>query len=183
MTTVREARIARRSDRRTTPWANGAGTTAEIAAGVASRWRFSVATLEAGSTFSPFPEVDRIFTVIGDHPVSLDFGGGPTLIPRLSPTAFAGERSPDCVAEGLTEAFNVMVHRSTTAASVDVVDIGAAQDVTADGRLAVLVLVLDGRLATDLGPVQPGDCLLVEQGSVRLSGQASVVVAEVLART
>ena len=121
--------------------------------------------------------------MIGDHPVSLDFGGGPTVIPRLRPTAFAGERSPDCVAEGLTEAFNVMVHRSTTTASVDVVDIGAAQDVTADGRLAVLVLVLDGRLATDLGPVQPGDCLLVEQGSVRLSGQASVVVAEVLART
>ena len=183
MTTVREARIARRSDRRTTPWANGAGTTAEIAAGVASRWRFSVATLDADSTFSPFPEVDRIFTVIGDHPVSLDFGGGPTLIPRLSPTAFAGERSPDCVAEGLTEAFNVMVHRSTTAASVDVVDIGAAQDVTADGRLAVLVLVLDGRLATDLGLVEPGDCLLVERGSVRVSGPASVVVAEVLACT
>ncbi|PQP24722.1 HutD/Ves family protein [Rhodococcus opacus] len=178
-----EARIIRRAERRTVPWANGAGTTAEIAAGVASRWRFSVATLEAGSTFSPFPGVDRIFTVIGDNPVSLDFGGGPTAIPRLNPTAFAGERSPDCVADGPTEAFNVMVHRSTTAAFVDIVDIGAAQDVTADGRLAVLVLVLDGWLSTDLGPVEPGDCLLVEQGSVRLSGQASVVVAEILART
>ncbi|WP_016882276.1 MULTISPECIES: HutD family protein [unclassified Rhodococcus (in: high G+C Gram-positive bacteria)] len=183
MTTGREAHIVRRSDRRTIPWANGAGTTAEIAAGAASRWRFSVATLEASSTFSPFPDIDRIFTVIGDHPVSLDFGGVPTLIPRLSPTAFAGERSPDCVAEGPTEAFNVMVHRSTTAASVDIVDIGAAQDVTADGRLAVLVLVLGGRLTTDLGPVEPGDCLLVERGSVRLSGQASVVVAKILART
>ncbi|MHA4851175.1 HutD/Ves family protein [Rhodococcus sp. MSC1_016] len=183
MAAVREARIIRRADHRTTPWANGAGTTAEIAAGAASRWRFSVATLEANSTFSSFPGVDRIFTVIGDHPASLDFGDGPTLIPRLSPTAFVGERSPDCVTEGPTEAFNVMVDRSTTAASVDIVDIGAAHDVTADGRLAVLVLVLDGRLATDLGPVQPGDCLLVEQGSVRLSGQASVVVAEVLACT
>ncbi|WP_009475603.1 HutD family protein [Rhodococcus sp. JVH1] len=183
MTTGREARIVRRSNRRTIPWANGAGTTAEIAAGAASRWRFSVATLEASSTFSPFPDIDRIFTVIGDHPVSLDFGGVHTLIPRLSPTAFAGERSPDCVAEGPTEAFNVMVHRSTTAASVDIVDIGAAQDVTADGRLAVLVLVLGGRLTTDLGPVDPGDCLLVERGSVRLSGQASVVVAKILART
>ncbi|MFC9764862.1 HutD family protein [Rhodococcus jostii] len=183
MTTVREARIVRHADRRTIPWANGAGTTAKIAAGAMSRWRFSVATLEAGSTFSPFPDIDRIFTVIGDHPVSLDFGGVPTLIPRLSPTAFAGERSPDCVAEGPTEAFNVMVHRSTTAASVDIVDIGAVHDVTAGGRLAVLVLVLDGRLATDLGPVEPGDCLLVERGSVRLSGQASVVMAEVLART
>ena len=184
MTTVREARIVRHADRRTTPWANGAGTTAEIAAGAASRWRFSVATLEAGSTFfSPFPGVDRIFTVIGDHPVSLDFGGGPTLIPRLSPTAFAGERGPDCVAEGPTEAFNVMVHRTTTAASVNIVDIGAAQDVTADGRLAALALVLGGRLTTDLGLVEPGDCLLVERGSVRVSGPASVVIAEILDRT
>ena len=183
MTAVREARIIRRADRRTTPWANGAGTTAEIATGAASRWRFSVATLDGSSTFSPFPEVDRIFTVIGDHPVSLDFGGGPTVIPRLSPTAFAGERGPDCVAEGPTEAFNVMVHRTTTAASVNIVDIGAAQDVTADGRLAALALVLGGRLTTDLGLVEPGDCLLVERGSVRVSGPASVVVAEILDRT
>ncbi|ANS30884.1 HutD/Ves family protein [Rhodococcus opacus] len=183
MTTVREARIIRRSDRRTTPWANGAGTTAEIAAGAASRWRFSVATLDAGSTFSPFPGVDRIFTVIGYQPVSLDFGGGPTVIPRLSPTAFAGERGPDCVAEGPTEAFNVMVHRTTTAASVNIVDIGAAHDVDADGRLAALALVLGGRLTTDLGLVEPGDCLLVERGSVRVSGPASVVIAEILDRT
>ena len=183
MTTVREARIIRRSDRRTTPWANGAGTTAEIAAGAASRWRFSVATLDAGSTFSPFPGVDRIFTVIGYQPVSLDFGGGPTVIPRLSPTAFAGERGPDCVAEGPTEAFNVMVHRSTTAAAVDVVEFGPDHEVAADGRVAVLVLVLDGRLTTDLGPVDAGDCLLVEQGSVGTSGPASVVIAEILART
>ncbi|MDV7085858.1 HutD family protein [Rhodococcus sp. IEGM 248] len=183
MTTVREARIIPRSDRRTTPWANGAGTTAEIAAGAAFRWRFSVATLDAGSTFSPFPEVDRIFTVIGDHPVSLDFGDVPTLIPSLSPTAFAGERSPDCVAEGPTEAFNVMVRRTTTAASVGIVDIGAAHDVDAHGRLAVLVLVLGGRLTTDLGPVEPGDGLLVERGLVRVSGPASVVIAEILDRT
>jgi len=181
--TVREARIIRRSDRLITPWANGAGTTAEIAAGAVSRWRFSVATLEASSTFSPFPGVDRIFTVIGDHPVSLDFGDAPTVVPRLSPTAFAGERGPECVADGPTEAFNVMVHRSTAAASVDIVDIGAAQDVNAGGRLSVLVLVLGGRLTTHLGPVEPGDCLLVEQGSVRVSGPASVVLAEVFDRT
>ncbi|MFD9661545.1 HutD family protein [Rhodococcus sp. NPDC059968] len=178
-----EARIIRRAERRTVPWANGAGTTAEIAADAASRWRFSVATLEAGSTFSPFPGVDRIFTVIGENPVSLDFGGAPTEIPRLSPTAFAGERGPDCVADGPTEAFNVMVHRSTTAASVDIFDIGEAHDADAGGRLAVLVLILGGRLATDLGPAGPGDCLLVERGSVCLYGPASVVVAEILDRT
>ncbi|EID71806.1 MULTISPECIES: hypothetical protein [Rhodococcus] len=51
---------------------------------------------------------------------------------------------------------------------------------TADGRLAALALVFGGRLTTDLGPVGPGDCLLVERGSVRVSGPASVVVAEIL---
>ncbi|TQC49482.1 HutD family protein [Rhodococcus sp. WS4] len=183
MTAVREARIIRRADRRTIPWANGAGTTAEIATGAASRWRFSVAMLDGSSRFSPFPEVDRVFTVIGDQTVSLDFGGAPTEIRRLTPTPFAGERGPICAAEGPTEAFNVMVHRSTTAASVDVVDVGPAHDVAADERVAVLVLVLDGRLTTDLGPVEAGDCLLVERGSVGTSGQASVVVAEILDRT
>jgi hypothetical protein len=33
---------------------------------------------------------------------------------------------------------------------VDIVEIGAAHDVVADGRQAVLVLVLGGRLTTDL---------------------------------
>ncbi|QSE80352.1 HutD family protein [Rhodococcus koreensis] len=182
MTTAREARLIRRADRRVTRWANGAGTTAEIAAGAASRWRFSVATLDGSSTFSPFPEVDRIFTVIGDHPVSLDFGGGPTMIARLGPTPFAGEDGPVCVAAGATEAFNVMVHRSTTAASVEVVEIGTALETAAGGRVAVLVLVLSGGLTTDLGPLEPGDCLLVEQGSVHLSGPASVVLAQILDR-
>ncbi|KAF0965173.1 HutD/Ves family protein [Rhodococcus sp. T7] len=182
MTTAREVRIIRRADRRVTPWANGAGTTAEIATGAASRWRFSVATLDGSSTFSPFPEVDRIFTVIGDYPVSLDFGNAPTVIPRLSPTPFAGEDGPACVAAGATEAFNVMVHRSTTAASVDIVDVGTGHEIAADGRVAVLVLVLGGRLTTDLGSLEPGDCLLVEQGSAHLSGPASVVLAQILPR-
>ena len=182
MNTVREARIIRRADRRITPWANGAGTTAEIATGVASRWRLSVATLGGSSTFSPFPEVDRIFTVIGDHPVSLDFGDTPTTIQRLRPTPFAGENGPVCAAAGPTEAFNVMIHRSTTAASVNIVDIGIAHEVAAHDRVAVAVLVLEGQLRTDLGPVEPGDCLLVERGSVPLSGPASVVIAEILPR-
>ncbi|MFE7417506.1 HutD family protein [Rhodococcus sp. NPDC057529] len=182
MTTARGARIIRRAERRITPWANGAGTTAEIAAGAASRWRFSVATLDGNSTFSPFPEVDRIFTVIGDHPVSLDFGDAPAVIPRLSPTPFAGEDGPACVATGATEAFNVMVHRSTTAASVDIVEIGTAHEMPAGGREAVLALVLSGGLTTDLGSLEPGDCLLVEQGSVHLSGPASVVLAQVFPR-
>ncbi|MEN0138633.1 MAG: HutD family protein [Rhodococcus sp. (in: high G+C Gram-positive bacteria)] len=182
MNAVREARIIRRGDRHVTPWANGAGTTAEIATGAASRWRFSVATLDGSSTFSSFPEVDRIFTVIGDHPVSLDFGNAPTVIPRLTPTPFAGETGPVCAAAGPTEAFNVMVHRSTTAASVDVVDVAIAHDVSAHDRLVVAVLVLDGQLTTDLGPAEPGDCLLVEEGSVRVSGPASVVIAEILPR-
>lgn len=182
MNTVREARIIRRADRRATPWANGAGTTAEIATGAATRWRVSVATLDGSSAFSSFPGVDRIFTVIGDHPVSLDFGGAPTVIPRLRPTPFGGETGPMCAAAGPTEAFNVMIDRSTTAASVDVVDVGIAHEVAAEDRVAVLVLVLDGRLTTDLGPVGPGDCLLVERGSVHLSGPASVVVAEISPR-
>ncbi|MBC2640313.1 MULTISPECIES: HutD family protein [unclassified Rhodococcus (in: high G+C Gram-positive bacteria)] len=183
MYTVREARIIRRADRHTTRWANGAGTTAEIATGAATRWRVSVATLDGRSAFSSFPGVDRIFTVIGDHPVMLDFGGAPTVIPRLSPTPFAGENGPVCAASGATEAFNVMIDRSTTAASVDVVEIGIAHEVAAGDRVAVLVLVLHGRLATDLGPVGPGDCLLVERGSVHLSGPAAVVVTEILDRT
>ncbi|MFZ2177696.1 MAG: HutD family protein [Rhodococcus sp. (in: high G+C Gram-positive bacteria)] len=178
----RTARIIHCADRRTARWANGLGSTAEIATGVASRWRFSVATLQANSTFSCFSGVDRIFTVIGPHPVSLDFGAAPTVIPRLSPTSFAGESGPDCVAAGPTEAFNVMVDRSSAAAAVEIIDAGLLFDLNADERVAALLLVLDGRLTTDLGPVGQGDCLLVERGSVTTSGNALILKAEIFDR-
>ncbi|MDI9915596.1 HutD family protein [Rhodococcus sp. IEGM 1379] len=178
----RTARIIPRADRRILRWANGLGSTAEIAAGADSRWRFSIATLDANSTFSSFPGVDRIFTVIGPHPVSLDFDASPTVIPRLSPTSFAGERAPVCVAAGPTEAFNVMVERSSAAATVEIMDIEIPFEIHLAERVAVLVLVLDGRLTTDLGSVGRGECLLVERGVVTTSGHALVLKADIFDR-
>ncbi|MDI9903307.1 HutD family protein [Rhodococcus sp. IEGM 1409] len=178
----RTARIIPCADRRITRWANGLGSTAEIATGADSRWRFSVASLEANSTFSSFFGVDRIFTVIGPYPVSLDFDASPTVIPRLSPTSFAGESGPDCIAAGPTEAFNVMVERSSTAAAVEIMDIDLLFELNAAERVAVLMLVLDGRLSTDLGTAGPGDCLLVERGAVTMSGHALILKAEILDR-
>jgi environmental stress-induced protein Ves len=57
-------RIVTPAGRHTTPWRNGAGRTAEIAAHPASTlsglaWRISVATVETDGPFSPFEGCDR----------------------------------------------------------------------------------------------------------------------------
>lgn len=90
-------KLLRAADRRTMPWKNGGGSTAEIisrpeGAGLdAFDWRVSIATVESDGPFSVFPGIDRTLAMIegagielaveGRPPVSMGWGGEPALFP------------------------------------------------------------------------------------------------------
>jgi len=159
-------RIAR-ADRTRMSWANGLGVTEEIACGPAGSggrptWRLSVAELRVSAPFSALAGIDRVFTIIGESGVRLDFSGAARDIEPLTPHAFPGEDAPGCTLTAPTEAFNVMAERGSVRAAVTPVEVAGATAIngTADTLLAVFVARGSGTL--DGAPADTGDCLLIE---------------------
>lgn len=97
---------------RTQAWANGAGTTTEIASGRNAnwRWRLSIADITQACHFSAFTDTRRQFVAL-DAPVRLRFGDQRELsLLRLQVAAFEGADAPYAtLPEGSTRAFNVML--------------------------------------------------------------------------
>ncbi|UYP20453.1 HutD family protein [Rhodococcus sp. Z13] len=169
--------VVRAGERRRVPWRNGAGTTEEIATGDLlrtdrPRWRLSLADLgSAPSGFSAFPGVDRIFTVVGEHDVDLDFGDGPRTVRPWQPHPFAGEDAPHCLPLGATSAFNVMIERGAATASVSPIPPGA-HPVT-DPREVTALFVRSGLVRAGAVQAGSGDCLLVHDEALALRGDTA----------
>ena len=171
--------LIRRSDRRRIPWKNGAGATEVIATGDGDppAWRVSVADIGPGRTaFSSFPGVNRVFTVIGDHGVALEWDCRTVDLDPLSPFAFDGQLGPDCVAAGPTNAFNVMVDAATTAADVVPHHLSRSRVLT-DPDAETVIYVHRGSLALGDHVAVAGDCLFVARDSVEAIGTATILVA------
>lgn len=172
-----------RSELPTSAWKNGAGTTTELAIGPIHDgrplWRFSTATLTAGATrFSPFPGMDRVLTIVGDHGVRLDFATGSLDAEPWVPVTFSGAEDPVCTSEGGTAAFNVMVDRRGATASVTAHDL-ARRSTTIDRTPATLVYVRAGRATAGSLEAVTGQCLLVRNKTVTLAGDAHILLARV----
>lgn len=100
------------------PWRNGGGTTQELLAWPAAagdEWllRVSVAHVEQGGPFSPFPGVLRGFVVLQGAGVRLTLPIGERTLERGDePLWFDGEAAPWCdLLEGPTLDLNFMVRR------------------------------------------------------------------------
>ncbi|WP_185993236.1 HutD family protein [Rhodococcus sp. KBS0724] len=173
--------LIRRGDRRRVPWKNGAGVTDEIAvdATVAPRWRVSVADLgDAATEFSAFEGRSRVFTVIGAYGVTFEWRGGTTAIEPLQPFGFDGERTPRCIPDGTTSAFNVMVDRRTTTASVSVHDL-VDSTVDTDIHAVTVFYVHSGRVEAGSRSADAGDCIVIRLDSVEIRGTGKVLIAEI----
>lgn len=102
---------------RRAPWRNGGGTSEEILGWPPGderfAWRVALATIEHSGPFSAWPGVDRVFTLIGDERVLLDFDGPRTVpVARGEVVRFRGEDAPGCRLEGgPARAFNLMLRR------------------------------------------------------------------------
>ena len=99
------------------PWKNGGGSTRVLLTwpGEAA-WalRVSVATIDRDGPFSPFPGVQRWFSVIDGEGVVLTLAGQRHLLaPGHAPFHFEGEAAPGCeLVAGTTQDLNLMVNQA-----------------------------------------------------------------------
>jgi hypothetical protein len=119
-------RILRVRDRIVTPWKNGGGTTAEIAAHPPSAglndfdWRVSVADVRTGGPFSNFAGIDRKLALLkGALSLTIEGRGTIALTPESPPLEFPGDAKTDAVlTSDAAQDLNVMTRRGITTSTV-----------------------------------------------------------------
>ena len=132
-------RLVRAADLVRTPWKNGGGTTAEIAAHPPGSdldgfdWRLSMADVASDGPFSVFPGIDRTLTLIDGPGLDLVIDGEPH---RLKPDhpicVFPGEAAAIArLTGGPIRDFNVMTRRSRFRHQVAMTQPGRHQEVGA----------------------------------------------------
>ncbi|MBM9467471.1 HutD/Ves family protein [Nakamurella leprariae] len=142
--------IRRIADTRPEPWRNGGGTTRRllpVGGGADVGLRLSVAELLRDGPFSSFPDIDRVFTVVGP-PVELTIDSRAFVVPEATPIRFSGAAAAAVrLLDGPTRAINVMTDPTRYRADVRTVRVH--------------------------GPVPPCSALVVLSGSV-LVGDATI---------
>ncbi|MBV1940424.1 HutD family protein [Streptomyces sp. BV286] len=154
------------SEYRSMPWKNRGGTTREVASGTVQAamapaeitdgfdWRVSVADVEAGGSFSAFPGIDRVITLVEGEGMVLTVDGTPHPVRPLSPFAFPGDAATVCqLKAGAVRNMNVMTRRSRATAHVRIITVAAAQgaELTCAANETLLVMAVAEGIAVD-GP-------------------------------
>jgi uncharacterized protein len=156
--------IVRAADVRPEPWANGGGTTRELARADDGSWRISLADVERDGPFSTFPGRHRLLTVVDGPVLDLDVDGEPHVVEPQRPFAFSGDATVVAsVPEGPVQVLNVIVDRAVAHPFVTVLELG---------RGSTLPLAAD-QAAYVLKGEQSG-CLL--RGPGQVAGRATVAV-------
>lgn len=148
--------VLRRADHTVMPWANGGGSTEEVARADGPDgfdWRLSFATVAASGPFSPLPGVDRVITLVEGTSLALRVEGVEHVLAPFAPYRFRGEDDVVGTPEGPSVDFNVMTRRGRWAATV--ASTGPTERLTLDGAPEDghrFVAVLDGspRLGAEL---------------------------------
>lgn len=136
------------------PWANGRGTTLEIAtfpaaarAGGVWAWRLSVAAVNEDGPFSALPGVDRALVVGQGRAMELTVDGVPHHVERYQAIEFSGDADVRCsLPDGPLRDLNLMVRRGHGFGRPELRVERVATGTTLDLNGAVAVVVLDGVL-------------------------------------
>ena len=156
--------IVRAADVRPEPWANGGGTTRELARADDGSWRISLADIGSDGPFSVFAGRHRVLTVVDGPVLDLDVDGEPHVVEPQRPFAFSGDAAVVAsVPEGPVQALNVVVDPAVVQPFVTVLELG---------RGSALPLAAD-QAAYVLKGEQAG-CLL--QGPGEVAGRCTVAV-------
>ncbi len=158
----------RSSDVPTQPWANGGGTTRELARADDGSWRISLADIEADGPFSTFAGRLRLLTVVDGPVLGLDVDGETHVVEPQRPFSFSGDAAVVAtVAEGAVRVLNVIVDPLLVAPFVTVLELG---------RTSVLPLA-DDQAAYVLKGAESGS-LVRGPGEVRGRCTVAVVTLE-----
>jgi uncharacterized protein len=119
-------KILRASERVSTPWKNGGGTTTEVAVHPPGAgfddfgWRVSIADVRQGGPFSPFPGIDRCLAVLeGEMSLTIANRSPVMVSPATPPALFSGDDGTDAtLIGGAVVDLNVMTRRGAFAAKV-----------------------------------------------------------------
>jgi uncharacterized protein len=155
------------------PWRNGAGRKADIAAG--PDWLVGFAWLDADAPFSDYGGHDRTIMLVEGPGFTLDFGPPhATLVARRPyvPSAFDGGWAARCqVPDGPCVVLNAMTARATWTHSMSVVP-AAALVAPAPGGAAFLI-VLEGSVAIDGQTAGPRDAFRIADTATPRTGPAA----------
>ncbi|HEX4767223.1 MAG TPA: HutD family protein [Lichenihabitans sp.] len=169
-----------------TPWKNGGGTTAEVAAfppGAGFEdfgWRISMADVAADGPFSAFGGIDRTLVLIEGAALELDIDGVVHRLDEATPLrSFRGEAATfGRLPAGPIRDLNVMTRRGRFGHAVDVVPPGVV-DLHAEPAAALAVVALQDatRLGLDAEVHDLGrfDVLLTDGVPSRLSTDRQVL--------
>ena len=160
--------IVRAADVRPEPWANGGGTTRELARADDGAWRISLATVDREGSFSTFAGRDRLLTVVDGPVLVLDVDGEQHVVEPQRPFAFSGGAAVVAsVPEGAVQALNVIVDPGVVRPFVTVLELG---------RGSVMPLAED-QAAYVISGADRG-CLVIGPGEVAGRGTVAVVTLE-----
>ena len=191
--------VLRRESHVTMPWANGGGTTREIARSVSVGatgapagdgpgfdWRLSFADVEQSGPFSRLPGCDRVITLVSGDALHLRVDGRPHVLRRSATFAFRGEDDVWCAPEGPTVDFNVMTRRDAWTGSVACQVLSGDDEVVRGsngGAAERFVAVLDGSPGL-VGPdgaliaLRPYDVVRAGPEPLTLSGVGEVAIVD-----
>ncbi len=148
-------KIIRFADLVPAPWKNGGGVTREIARQATDGeflWRLSIADVASEGSFSAFPGLLRILTVIDGPGMLLDRPNQPALAANLfEPVAFSGDEPINgLLPNGPCRDFNVIWNPRLAAASVTVAK-GKQSAVKAPADGVTGLLCLEGAVLLSAG--------------------------------
>ena len=174
------------SDRASTPWKNGGGSTSEIASSPAGsgiddfEWRVSIATIDGDSEFSTFAGVDRWLMPLTHDGLTLVDNGVTRTLGQFDVHAFAGE-SPVSAVEVAAESrdLNLMVRRGIRSGALEKRAVVGSAVLTTDDETELIVVVLDGTLDLPDRMVAGDALVLGPDDFLMLSGSATIAVATV----
>lgn len=177
------------------PWRNGGGGTREVVTvgGFGPRgfdWRVTIADVSEPGSFSAFPGVDRVITLVEGERMDLLVDGVVHVLGLHEPFSFDGASETSCsLPAGPTRDLNVMTRSDRLSAAVAIRDLSETRPIAVSGNQVLVLLtgsaVVAGADETQ-ADLQPLDAVCPSGLHVRLvtgSGRAAVVRIESFHKT
>ncbi len=151
------SRVVRSDEVTPQAWANGGGTTRELAVADDGAWRISLADVDRDGPFSPFPGRQRLLTLVEGPVLDLDVDGDAHVVEPQRPFAFTGEATTVAsVPGGPVRVLNVVVDPTLVHPFVTVLELGRSSTLPLAADQVAYVLTGEQSGTLVLGPGEVG---------------------------